>query len=438
PDRQPHPSLWEVRKVYQYIKTRPVDLDSGMVQVINRYDFLDLSEFYLEWTVVGDADTVAGGRITTLQLAPHDSSVVRLHIPVIHPAPGVEYFLTIQYRLKQARPFRPQGFVVAWDQFRLPLLREVPRIAIDTLAPLSIRDGVSEIVIEGERFSIVFDKATATLGSLVYGGTELVLSGPVPNFWRPPTDNDYGNGMPQRQGIWRDAGSRRVVERVTTNRVAPAVVRINVEAAIPAGGSRYYTSYTVYGSGDIVAENRFVPGDTTLPNLPRFGMTMTLPRAFDRIVWFGRGPHENYWDRNTGATVGLYQGTVMEQYHPYIRPQENGNKSDVRWVALSDDRGTGLLAVGMPHLNVSAQHFLNEDFDGGPAKRQRHTYHLTPRDLVMLNLDYRQMGVGGDNSWGARPHPEYTLPPREYFYSFRLRPFSADDPSPLTLSKLRF
>jgi len=175
-----------------------------------------------------------------------------------------------------------------------------------------------------------------------------------------------------------------------------------------------------------------------LPELPRFGTTMTLPAEFDSIAWYGRGPHESYWDRKTGAALGLYSGAVMEQYFPYIRPQENGNKTDVRWVALWNSRGTGLLAVGMPVLSVSAHHFTIDDFDEGLEKRNRHTYHLKPRDLVTLNLDWKQMGVGGDTSWGARTHPEYMLPVREYSYAFRLRPFSREESTPEELSRLRF
>jgi beta-galactosidase len=170
-------------------------------------------------------------------------------------------------------------------------------------------------------------------------------------------------------------------------------------------------------------------------------MTMILNGEFENMAWFGRGPHENYWDRKTGAPVGVYEGKVIDQYHPYIRPQENGYKTDVRWVALTNSEGIGILAVGEPYLSVSALPFLNEDFDEGPDKAQRHTYHINRRDLVTLNLDYKQMGVGGDTSWGerARPHPEYTLyPNRVYSYSVRLYPFNTDENTPMELSKLIF
>ena len=158
------------------------------------------------------------------------------------------------------------------------------------------------------------------------------------------------------------------------------------------------------------------------------------------MAWYGRGFHENYWDRKTGAPVGVYAAKVIDLYHPYIRPQENGNRTDVRWVALTNNEGTGLLAVGMPLLSISAHHFIDDDFDPGLEKRQRHAYDVRKRDLVTLKLDYQQMGVGGDTSWGerARPHPEYRLPARNYSYSFRLRPFSEKEESPMALSKLKF
>ncbi len=291
--------------------------------------------------------------------------------------------------------------------------------------------------IEGRNFAVTFDKSTGEITSLIYQGTELIRTGPVPNFWRAPTDNDFGNGMPKRCRIWKDAGAKRTVEQVAVKRINPQEILVNVVATIPAGNSKYHTTYRILGSSDIIISNRFVPGSGSdeLPEIPRFGMKMTLPVEFDQIAWYGRGPHESYWDRKTSATVGLYRGSVMEQYHPYIRPQENGNKIDVRWVALTDEKGMGLLAVGMPLLSVSAHHFIIDDFDPGLEKRQRYTYHLKKRNLVTLNLDYKQMGVGGDNSWGARPHDEYSLFVKEYSYSLRLRPFSIKDGTPTSLSK---
>jgi beta-galactosidase len=314
------------------------------------------------------------------------------------------------------------------------------KVDLSLLAELKLKEARNSIQVRGKNFNIVFDKKTGQITSLVYEGTEFVKTGPEPNFWRAPTDNDFGGDMPQRLGIWRKAGENRTIYRVKTKKINSRQVQIEVASILPAGASKYYTTYRIFGSGDIVVTNRFVPGSSDLPEMPRFGMTMTLPVEFDNISWYGRGPHENYWDRKTGAAVGVFCGKVRDQYHPYIRPQENGNKTDVRWIALTNDRGMGLLAVGLPFLSISAHHFLIDDLDPGPKKRQRHTFHLKKRNLVTLNLDYKQMGVGGDTSWGerARPHPSYTLYVKEYTYSFRLRPFSKGEGTPMKLSKQLF
>ncbi|HEX6558275.1 MAG TPA: beta-galactosidase small subunit, partial [Longimicrobiales bacterium] len=194
-----------------------------------------------------------------------------------------------------------------------------------------------------------------------------------------------------------------------------------------------------------LVENTFARRPDSLPELPRMGMNLQLPREFDRMTWLGRGPHENYRDRNTSADVGLYSGSVAEQYVRYIRPQENGTKTDVRWVAFTNGEQAGLLAVGMPLLSISAHHNVLEDFESPEAglmprdeARNRHTTDVKPRDLVSVNLDYRQMGVGGDNSWGAQTHDKYRLLEPRYSYAFRLRPFdpSRDDVAALARQRI--
>jgi beta-galactosidase len=203
--------------------------------------------------------------------------------------------------------------------------------------------------------------------------------------------------------------------------------------------SRHVTEYHVFGNGDIVVTCRLDSGGKAdLPDLPRIGMRLVLRGEFENMSWFGRGPHETYSDRRTGARIGTYRGKVMEQYTPYVRPQENGNKTDVRWAALTNAEGIGLLVVGDPLLEVSAHHFLPGDFDPGPVKRQRHAVDLTRRDLVTLNVDLGQMGVGGDTSWGARPHPQYTLSAGAYTYRFRMRPFSEREMTAEELNRFRF
>ena len=204
--------------------------------------------------------------------------------------------------------------------------------------------------------------------------------------------------------------------------------------SLPTVRARFTMEYQIWGTGDILAYSRFEPRDTTLPDLPRLGVRLTLPRKFDQVTWLGRGPQETYPDRKTGAPVGRYRASALDLYTPYIRPQENGSRADVRWIAVADGAGTGLLVEGTM-LGASALPFLQEDFDEGPAKRQRHTFHVQPRDLVELRLDHGQMGVGGDDSWGARPHERYRLAVRPYAYSFRLRPFAPADGDPAGLTR---
>ncbi len=438
PDRQIHPHLWEVKKVYQYVKVIPVDLASGQFLVANKYDYIDLSHLALEWSVSADGKVLSHDTIVGLNATPHDTVPLDFQFQ-IEPEPETEYLLMFRFLTKQSTPLVPAGHEVAWDQFELPLHRRASQVKPEDLPALSLERTTTSISVVGERFTVDWDAESGRMTSFAYDGVELLKRGPEPNFWRAPTDNDYGNGMPQRQGIWKDAANGRTVTDVVAEQLAPSVVRVRVSATMLSDDVDLRTSYTVFGSGDVVVDVSFEPTETNMPDLPRFGMALTLPTEFDSVTWYGRGPHESYWDRKTGAALGVYGGSVVDLYHPYVRPQENGNRSDTRWVALwNAASGVGLLAVGAPTIDFSAYPFANEDFDEGPEKRQRHTYDLERRPFVTLNLDYRQMGVGGDNSWGARPHEQYTLPVKGYSYSFRLRPFTQSDGDPATLSKQLF
>jgi beta-galactosidase len=204
-------------------------------------------------------------------------------------------------------------------------------------------------------------------------------------------------------------------------------VAVKIESVLAAGESPHTTSYSIAANGEVRVDVSFMPGKSDLPELPRMGMRLTLPREFDTITWLGRGPHENYWDRSTSAAIGVYSGRVADQAHPYVRPQESGYKTDVRWVALTRADGLGLMAVGRPTCSTGVSRFLYEDYDSTRGAGQKRTIDMTPRDLVVWNIDLAQMGVGGDTSWGAKTHPEYTLPARPYTYRFVLRPFDAKD-----------
>jgi beta-galactosidase len=433
PDRTPHPHYFEVKKVYQPVDTRLLD-PSGRIRVVNRYDFRDLSGLALRWVITADGDTLARGGRDVLAVAPRDSAEIALGLPAVHPPAGAEVFLDVAYVSKRGEPFLPAGTVMAWDQFPLASpaapVAAPPRIPDATLAQDSAR-----IVVTAPRVRVVFGRVLGTLDSLTWDGVELLRTAPAPNFWRAPTDNDFGNEMPQRQRVWRTAGPDRHLLHIAARQDSPSRVTVETEELLHAGGAHLFTTWAVYGSGDVVMRQRFVPGDTTIAELPRLGLRFTMPAGFDSVSWFGRGPQETYWDRKTGAAVGLYHLAAAAFYYPYERPQETGTRTDVRWMAVANAGGTGLLAVGAPLLEASAMNVLQDDLDEGLHKINRHAYMVPRRPFTEVRLDWHQMGVGGDNSWGAMTHPQYRLPVRAYEWSLRLRPFARSDGSPFTLAR---
>ncbi|WP_109028456.1 glycoside hydrolase family 2 TIM barrel-domain containing protein [Streptomyces rubrogriseus] len=417
----------EVKRVYQAIDAaRTPGGGPGAVTLTNEYLFTRLSEFDGHWELVADGEVVRRGRLTRDQLdvAPRSSKDITVPVRLPgRPGPGTEYFLQLSFTTKESTPWAKAGFEVARQQ--LPVETDVPavtRTRLESVPALRHEDRDQEVEVTGKGFSVTVDKRTGAITSYEAKGTRLITSGPVPNFWRAPTDNDKGNGQHTRNQTWRDAGARRKVTGVSVRALGDRAVEIKVTGTLPTSvESTYGTTYTVFGNGEIKVDNTLHPGAANLPYIPEVGTMLFLPRGLDRVHWYGRGPEENHWDRNDGTDVGLYSGTVAEQWTPYIRPQENGNKTDVRWIALTDRHGVGLLASGEPLLEANASYFTPEDLSAGV----RHDYQLTPRDEVVLRLNHRQMGVGGDNSWGAHTHDEFKLfADRDYAYTYRLRPLT--------------
>ena len=431
PDRKPNPSLYEVKKVYQRIHVTPVDLEEGTFELENEYDFLDLDFVDGSWELTCDGEVIQQGKLSNLDIGPEQTGDIEVPFEEPDLRPGGEYWLKVTFALAEDTPWAEEGHVLAWDQFQVPFETPAPEmVEARTMSLLMLDAFDNAYTVSGETFTVTIGRQSGAIESLQYKGVELVEQPLTPNFWRPPIDNDNGNGMPKRHGVWREAGPKRQVTSVEAEQLESQLVRITAEATLPAGdGTEYRTTYSIYGSGDIVVESSIDP-DGDLPELPRFGMQMAIPGECSSVEYLGRGPHENYWDRKTGAAVGRYATSVEDLIHVYVRPQENGNRCDVRWLKLTDQDGTGLLAVGMPLLSVSAWPFSMEDLE-----QASHVHELPRRDFITVNLDYKQMGVGGDNSWGARTHPEYMLPAEPYTYRFRLRPYSTDMGDANTLAR---
>jgi beta-galactosidase len=442
--------LFEVNKVYQYVGFDPVDLKTGMIKIKNKYDFTNLSEFNFDWEIVSDGIVIQSGKIPLPDFRPKAEMNFMLPFKKIDPVPGAEYFLNLRVSRSDEWNYVPEDHVYATAQYKLPVESKLLIRKDDNPVVLQTKTVDKNLEVSGVDMKIIFDLASGRMTSFNYKGKEIIKKGPEPDFWRPPTDNDYGYNMDKLLGVWKKAGERTVVTKANISQpeLGKVIVTFNYDLPDPSGKkiAGYATTFTVYGSADVVIKNQFSKLSDLIPEIPRMGMQMQLPAEFTNLKWLGRGPHENYADRKTSADVGLYESTVADQYTPYIRPQENGYKTDTRWLTVTNDNGSGILVTGDPLICFSALNNIHDDFESpGKLSQYRkdaktantHTIDVKPRDLVNLNVDLGQMGVGGDNSWGALIHPKYRLLDKKYEYSFRIRPVIKDDDI-LKLAKEKF
>ena len=426
PDRTPHPALFEVRKVYQYAKLRAVDLAAGRIEVRNRYVFVNLDRFDLAWELAASGKVMASGTVHCPAVAPGAGATVRLPLPRFQAQPGVEYFLNVSLKSREAWAGVPKGHVVASEQFPLAAPPAPEGQAEQGQSAPTIDDGPRFVRVAGRDFAVRFDRLTGGLDSFSVDGRELVAAGIEPNYWRAPTDNDFGNQMPRRLSVWRSASLYRDLRAIEVRESGPGQATVTVVYSLAGGQATQTLEYAIGGDGRIVLTSRLKLRDQAkLPEMPRIGVKMAVPAAFDRIQWFGRGPFESYWDRKTAAFVGLYDMTAAEPC-PYVAPQEYGNRSDTRWLAVRDADGRGLLIAGDPVLGFSAHPFWPEDLTL-PSRGAKHPPEIQRRDFVCLTLDHAQMGVGGDDSWGARIHPQYTLPAKDMVFTVTFRPLRPGD-----------
>jgi beta-galactosidase len=434
PDREPHPGIHEVKHVYQYIHSKPVDLTKRTVEIKNWHDFVNLNEIVAgKWKLKADGKELQHGTLPDLNIAPGASQQVTIPLKRFRPQPGVEYFLELNFSLKKDLPWAKAGHEVAWEEFQLPDAAPPVALRPGRVSALKLVENTDGVQISGRGFTIAIGRNEG-LKSWTAGGTELIHSPLHPHFWRATIDNDRGRGRRNDlQTVWRQAHTGAESQSFQSTRESDHLA-VSSEFRLPkAGDAIWTTTYRVYASGDIVVEANFKPGQTNLQRrLPRMGMQMALPEGFDRITWHGPGPEETYSDRKD-ARIGIYSGSVEEQFYPhYTEPGETGNKVDVRWVALTDEKGSGLLAIGLPLLSVNALHHTTEDLNAG-----KHPHVIPRRDYVTLNLDLKQQGLGGDDSWGAWPHSEFLIPLQEYRYSFRLHPIrSGDEPGKIARTHL--
>ena len=419
-DYTPHPALWEVKHVYQNIWFVDEDLANEKVKIKNMHDFIGMEDFNISWTISADGIEIAVGDLSDMELKPHDSKIISLDLPEIVENPGVEYFIDFSVTLKTDHPFRARGFEVAHAQFELPW--SIPEVNSSSKYPDVNVSKDAGLTVVGENFTIKFDRSTGGLSSYDINGYELMQKGPQVNFWRPPNDNDKGSNMIGRLGIWREASNSANLISLVSEQSEKNVVSVVAKFELKQVKGEQTVTYAIHGNGRIEIESSLKLQKSKLPDLPRVGMRWELPVNFDNLTYFGRGPHENYNDRNSSAFIGVYKSKVADQYFNYVRPQENGYKTDVRWLELRNENGIGIKVKGEEPLGFSALHNPIEDFDQETHGDFRHTNDIVKRDGVYITADLKMMGVAGDNSWGARPYPAYSIPAKDYTFTFTIEP----------------
>lgn len=431
PDRTLHPALHEVKKVYQNVHFSNTDMASGIIHLKNDFSFTNLNNYTFSWELIRNGELVNDGSFE-IDLLPGMEKDVQLNLGKMNFEPGTEYLLNVYGRTKESKNLIPVNYEIAKEQFTfknndyftLPKAKNGAIVKVDSKASLEINAG---------QVTVVFNKNDGTLSKYFIKETPLLKVAPEINFWRAYTDNDHGSRFQITSNIWRCAGTNKTLKSFQISEIEGQVM-VDVVYFLGDINSDYKLKYTISPDGSVAFFASWKAG-MKLPEMPRYGMIFTLPDQYNTINWYGRGPWENYSDRKTSAFIGKHNSTVEKQYSNYVRPQEMGNKTDVRWLILSDKSGNGLRIDGLQPLNVSALYNRPEDFDAGLTKKQMHmsdvppsfSYQVKPLHEVILCVDLKQRGVGGDNSWGQQPHDEYRLMEDHYEYGFIISPVISRD-----------
>ncbi|MGL4519829.1 MAG: glycoside hydrolase family 2 TIM barrel-domain containing protein [Phocaeicola sp.] len=427
PDRTPNPHMYETGYFYQDIWTTPIDLKKGEIEVYNEYFFRDLSAYSLNWELLANGKVVRTGRVENVKVAPQQKG--KLTLALGEMCPEAEWLLNVSYQLKNREGLLPAGHVVAKNQLAVSeykaasmQLGNVKAVNQPTIVPQILENDYNYLVVKGEEFQVEFNKHTGYLSKHDVNGLALIEEGAAltPNFWRAPTDNDFGAGLQNRFRAWKNPGIKltSLNQRVENEQVVveAAYTMENVSAQLAL-------TYVINNKGAIkVTQKMTTTAGAEVANLFRFGMQVAMPKSFDRVEYYGRGPIENYSDRNHSTDLAIYRQTVEEQFFSYIRPQENGTKTDIRWWKQLNVSGNGWQIVADAPFSASALNYTIDSLDDGQHKGQSHSEEVKKADFTNLCIDKAQMGLGCVNSWGAWPLQQYQLPYGDYEFSFILTP----------------
>ena len=427
PDRVPNPHMYEVGYFYQNIWTSPADIKNGEISIFNEYFFRNLSAYYLEWQVLKGGKVIRSGRVEDLNVAPQQT--VKIKLPIGKICQCTEWLLNVTYKLKNTEGLLEAGHTVAKQQlvlnpYKAPSM-ELKNQAMSNLAivePTFQDNDKHYLIVDGENFRIEFDKTNGYLSKYQVNGLNMMKEGSYlePNFWRAPTDNDFGANLQKKYNVWKNPNIKLISlqQRISDKQ---AIVEASYE--LPEVSAKLNLTYFINNQGAIkVTQKLITDKNAKVANLFRFGMQMQMPRSFDQIEYYGRGPVENYIDRKTNADLGIYRQSVAEQFYSYIRPQETGTKSDIRWWKTFNVSGRGIQVIAAEPFSASALHYTIESLDEGLFKQQGHSPEVEEADLTNFCIDLIQAGLGCENSWGRIARPEYQVPYGDYEFTFILKP----------------
>lgn len=423
-DYKPHPGAYAIKYMYQPVKIEAIDAKAGKFKITNRYHFLNLNEKMRgEWELKENGRVIMSGIMPELNIAPQATKEITINLPEEAFKKNTEYFIDLNFKATKQTCWANVGHEIAYEQFRLT---PAPEVKVENTYPTApkLTEKGNDLVITGENFSLSFDKTTGTFKNYVFNQQELIKTGPVPDFWRAMTDNDravcqkgwnrnHNDSLHQMEtaGTWN-------VSKVTGETKNNAVY-IKVTADLPDVPAVIFMNYQVYGNGEILVSMEYKPDNSHIKNLLRIGTELIIPESYANIDWYGRAG-ETYVDRNF-EKMGIYNSTVDDIWTDYSRPQENGNKTNVRWVRFYDNNNYGIKVIGMPELSVGAKYYSKNDMQNA-----KYSFELKKTGKIFVNLDLKQAGVGGDNTWSltAQAREPYRIPNSEYKYSYLIKPIS--------------
>jgi beta-galactosidase len=423
PDRIPQPEMHEFKKIIQNIHVKDINASRGELRIFNLSFFRSLDDVELHWDLVRNGYPVQSGIVDPLLIDPQDSANISIPLNRELIIPNHECFLNLSFRLKFECPYAEKGFEIANEQLAIKSVEGTVPLPLSTSSEAALHwEQGDKIIITGKEVSFAIDGSTGTLSSYQYRGMQMLSEPLQPCFWRVPTDNDEGGGNSGFAHRWRESGLDQYEIKVNSIHIFPLIngaVRLEVLSTLnfKAGNMNLTANYSFFPDSRIDVQLDLALEDN-FPPLARVGMQFALPSNYDRITWYGRGPFENYQDRKESAQVGLYSGSVEDQHFAYVMPQENGNKTDVRWIRIMDKAETGLKITGKPFLEVNVQNYSQQSLNNSKT-----LHSLIRGDQTYVHVDLKQMGLGGDDSWSPRVHEEYQLNEKNYHFGFSLNAY---------------